>query len=84
MEVITFKDSAMRRAFVEALLSLGYSNHISVLHTTVWLFFKILFLPSLTQCNNRCNRTEKEPNCSRYHDMTKDIQTHGQIGCSLG
>jgi len=76
MEVsITFKDSAMRRAFVEALLNLGYSkNHISVLHTTVWLFFRNPLSPQPLTRNAITDAIVQKKNrtlCDRYHDMTK-------------
>ena len=72
---ITFKDSAMCRAFVEALLKAGYSqHHMSVLHTTVWLFFRKPFSPqplTRTAVTDAMIQKKNQALCDRYRDLTK-------------
>ncbi len=76
MEVsITLKDREMCRAFVNALIELGYASHnMKVLYTTVWLSF---FMPYSSQPLTRTPVTDaliqknNQTLCHRFRQLTE-------------
>jgi hypothetical protein len=77
MEIsITLKNREMCRAFVNALLQIGYSERtMKVFSSTVWLYFTKPFSPqplTRTPITDAITQKKNQMLCTRYRELTKE------------